>query len=111
MVAGLVAQAGIEIPSEGTEAHLSALKQRKAEGMAAVKAVEAIQTLYHSPGGQQILGLLCMVAHPFSPRLRDNPQDTAAADGRAEMVALLLQIGGGGAIALPILTTTTQCPE
>lgn len=111
MVATLATQAGIEIPSEGTEAHLSTLKRRKAEGMAAVKAIEAIKTLYDSPGGQQILGLLCMIAHPFAPRLRDNPQDTAAADGRAEVVSLLLEIGASGAVALPILTTTTQCPE
>ena len=76
------------------------------EGRAARAGVEAMRELFPSPGGQQLLGLLCMVAHPFSPRVRENPQDTGAADGRAEVVSLLIEIGAGGAIAVPVVTNT-----
>lgn len=81
------------------------------EGKLARAGVDAIRSMFATASGQQMLGLLCMVAHPFAPRVRDNPQDTAAADGRAEVVCLLLEIGGRGAVSMPLLNQTTQCPE
>lgn len=81
------------------------------EGAIARGGVEAMRAMFNTPGGQQLLGLLCMVAHPFSSRVRENQLDTGAADGRAEVVSLLIELGSGGAVAVPVITETKPCPE
>lgn len=93
-------------PIDATIRELSRLESR--EGQIAKAGVEALRRLWVSADGQALFGLLAMIAHPYASRIRETPMETGQADGRAEMVAAMISIASGGAVAPDILTTTQQ---
>jgi hypothetical protein len=93
-------------PLNATVADLCGLET--SEGKIARAGVEALRRVWASADGQALFGLLAMIAHPYASRVRDTPLETGQADGRAEMVAFLISIASGGAVAPEILTANQQ---
>lgn len=93
-------------PLDATVRDLCALDTK--EGKLALRGVQALQRLWTSPDGQNIFGLLAMIAHPYASRVRETPQETGQADGRAEMVGALISLASGGVVAPDVLTQNQQ---
>ena len=91
-------------PLDATLRELAGVPGR--DGDIARAGIAGLRRLWASADGQAIFAMLAMVAHPYASRVRETPQETGQADGRAEMVGALIILAAGGAIAPHILTNT-----